>query len=220
MALRRPLRRPPHLMSRLSRIPTALVPLLLLLPATRATAADSLQDAFADAAPQSSGPVVVYLVRHAEKEDDGTDDPPLALAGRIRAQDLRQLLAGSDVTHIHTTDLRRTRDTARPIAEELGLKPSFYDPVDLEGFAAHLASTPARHLVVGHSNTTPVLVEALGGDSHGEIAETEYDRLFILVIPPGQPAVTTLLRYGEPYVPGSDFGLRTGAMGWSRPGSE
>ena len=214
--------RPPF--RRLPRVLTHLVPLLLLLPTARAATADPQQsDAAAAVAanvvPQSAGTVVVYLVRHAEKEDDGTDDPPLALAGRIRAQNLRHLLAGSDLTHIHTTDLRRTRDTARPIAEELGLESSFYDPANLEGFAGELLATPARHLVVGHSNTTPVLVEALGGDPHGEIAETEYDRLFILVIPPGQPVVTTLLRYGEPYVPGSDFGLRTGAMGWSRPGS-
>ncbi len=217
MALRRPLRCLPRLLTRF-------VPLLVLLSTARAATADSQQTgstASADdvLARQPSAPVVVYLVRHAEKDDDGTDDPPLTLAGRIRAQDLRHLLADSDVTRIHTTDLRRTRGTARPIAVELGLEPSLYDPTDLEGFAAQLLAMPARHLVVGHSNTTPVLVEALGGGPQEAISEMEYDLVFLVVIPPGQPAVTTVLRYGEPFVPGSDFGLRSGAMGWSRPGS-
>ena len=152
--------------------------------------------------------VVVYLVRHAERAEDGSDDPPLALAGQIRAQTLRQLLAEAGVTQVHTTDWKRTRDTARPIADELGLEPSFYDARDLQGFAQFLKVTPAHHLVVGHSNTTPMLVEALGGDPSDPIDDLEYDRLYIVVIPPGQAPLTTILRFGEPYVEGVDFGLR------------
>ncbi len=155
--------------------------------------------------------VVVYLVRHAERVDDGTDDPPLALAGRIRAQLLRQLLSEARVTHVHTTDTKRTRDTARPFADKMGVDPSLYDPGDLAAFASRLRATPGHHLVVGHSNTTPMLVELLGGDPFGPIYELEYDRLYIVVIPRGQPPVTTILRFGEPYVEGRDFGLRTGA---------
>ena len=157
--------------------------------------------------------VVVYLVRHAERAEDGTDDPPLALSGQIRVQVLRQLLADARLTHVHTTDWKRTRETARPLAEALGVEPSIYDPTDLEGFATTLIATPAKHLVVGHSNTTPMLVEALGGDPSGPIDEFEYDRLYIVVIPPGQPPVTTILRFGEPYVHGEDFGLRAA---WTR----
>ena len=169
-----------------------------------------------DAATETTGSpeaVVVYLVRHAEKADDGTDDPPLALAGQIRVQVLRQLLAESDMTHIHTTDWKRTRETARPIAMDLGLDPSFYDAGDLAAFAATLKATPGQHLVVGHSNTTPMLVETLGGDPSMPIDDLEYDRLYIVVIPPGLPPVTTILRFGEPYVEGEDFGLRAD---WTR----
>lgn len=160
------------------------------------------------ATPQSPEAVVVYLVRHAEKAIDDTDDPPLALAGQIRVQVLRQLLADSDLTHVHTTDWKRTRETARPIAEDVGTEPSFYDAGDLAGFAATLRATPGHHLVVGHSNTTPMLVETLGGDPGTPIHDLEYDRLYIMVIPPGLPPVTTILRFGEPYVEGEDFGLR------------
>ena len=162
----------------------------------------------AGATPQSPEAVVVYLVRHAEKAIDETDDPPLALAGQIRVQVLRQLLADSDLTHVHTTDWKRTRETARPIAKDVGVEPSIYDAGDMAGFAATLRATPGHHLVVGHSNTTPMLVETLGGDPSTPIHDLEYDRLYVVVIPPGLPPVTTILRFGEPYVEGEDFGLR------------
>ncbi|MXW19006.1 MAG: histidine phosphatase family protein [Gemmatimonadetes bacterium] len=162
----------------------------------------------ADRDPNRQETVVVYLVRHAEKANDGTDDPPLAIAGRIRVQTLKALLADVSITHVRTTDWKRTRDTARPFAEGAGLELGIYDPRELETLATEIMVTPGRHLVVGHSNTTPQLVAALGGDAGGEIDDLEYDRLYILVIEPGRATVTTLLRFGEPYVKGRDFGLR------------
>ena len=185
----------------------ALVALILSVPSHAPVAALPVQDG-AGAASQSPETVVVYLVRHAEKAIGETDDPPLALAGQIRVQVLRQLLAESDLSHIHTTDWKRTRETARPIARDLGIEPSIYDAGDLAAFAASLKATPGRHLVVGHSNTTPMLVESLGGDPSTPIHDLEYDRLYIVVIPPALPPVTTILRFGEPYVEGEDFGLR------------
>ena len=161
-----------------------------------------------DPDPASDEPVVVYLVRHAEKAGDGTGDPPLAIAGRIRVQTLKALLADVDLTHVHTTDWKRTRDTARPFARDAGVELAIYDPRELETLSADIKATPGHHLVAGHSNTTPQLVAALGGDPLGPIAELEYDRLYILVIQPGGATVSTVLRFGEPYVEGRDFGLR------------
>ena len=105
------------------------------------------------------------------------------------------MLADVDFTHVHSTNLIRTRDTARPIAEDDGVELSFYSPGELEELAETIRATPGRHLVSGHSNTTPRLAEALGGEDHGPIDDMEYDRLYIIVIRPGQPAVTTLLRF-------------------------
>ena len=161
-----------------------------------------------DPDPTSDDPVVVYLVRHAEKAGDGTNDPPLTIAGRIRVQTLKALLAHVDLTHIHTTDWKRTRDTARPFSQDAGVELAIYDPRELATLAADIKATPGRHLVAGHSNTTPQLVAALGGDPLGPIDELEYDRLYILVVQPGRATVTTVLRFGEPYVEGRDFGLR------------
>lgn len=195
-----------------SRPATALLPIAVVLGLTIGLAhhlhASALQaNGLRNTSPD---PVVIYLVRHAERADDGTDDPPLALAGQIRTQVLRHLLVQAGVTHVHTTAWKRTRETARPIAEDSGLEPSVYDSAQLETFASTLSATPGHHLVVGHSNTIPMLVDALGGAAPDPINEFEYDRLYIVVIPPGQPPVTTVLRFGEPFVEGRDFGLRTG----------
>jgi phosphohistidine phosphatase SixA len=139
--------------------------------------------------------VVVYLVRHAEKVDDSRD-PALSQAGKVRAEALAHALRSAGITHVWTTDFIRTRATAAPTAAELGLQPSVYDPFNLPAFAAQLMATPGRHLVVGHSNTTPALVKALGGDPVSDIPETEYDRLYVVVIEKGS-STSVLLRYGS-----------------------
>lgn len=143
-------------------------------------------------------PVVVYLVRHAERADDGTDDPPISDAGWERSRLLATMLADAGITRIHTTDYRRTRSTGVPTAEVTGLAPWLYDAGNLSGFAEQLRRTPGRHLVLGHSNTMPQLVEALGGDPGGPIEEMEYDRLYVVTLQGGR-ASTVLLRFGAPY---------------------
>lgn len=151
--------------------------------------------------PAQDAPVVVVLVRHAERQEDGTSDPHISQAGRARASALSALLRDAGITHIHTTDLKRTRETGAPLAEALGLGMAVYDPRDLSGTAERLRATPGRHLVLGHSNTTGELAAALGGESHGPIADMEYDRLYVVVIPREGPVSTTLLRFGAPWVP-------------------
>jgi broad specificity phosphatase PhoE len=140
---------------------------------------------------------VVYLVRHAERDEDGTADPPVTPAGRERARLLADMLRDADLTHIHTTDYLRTRSTAEPVAARMGIEPSVYDARDLDGLAARLRATPGRHLVVGHSDTTPALVRALGGDPGTPIPDPEYDRLYILTLTSGGTS-TVLIRFGEP----------------------
>ena len=122
----------------------------------------------------------IFLVRHAEKTTE-KNDPGLTQAGKARALALANRLGGEGITYIHSSDYIRTRDTAEPLAEKLGLEVQIYDPRDLPAIADKLKSTPGRHLVVGHSNTTPPLVELLGGDGGKPIVEaTEYDRLYVI----------------------------------------
>lgn len=148
---------------------------------------------------ESEAPTVVYLIRHAEKSiagpSDDPTDPHLSSQGVKRAGDLVRLLGEAGVTSIFSTDYRRTIETVDPLAKHLNLEVQNYDPHDLSGFAEMLKSSAARHVVSGHSNTTPVLVELLGGEPGPAIdEEREYDRLYILVIDGGE-TTTLRLRY-------------------------
>lgn len=140
----------------------------------------------------------IFLVRHAEKTAEKMD-PGLTEAGHARAMALADRLEGEGITHIHSSDYIRTRDTAAPLAERLGQDVMIYDAGDLPAIAAKLKATPGRHLVVGHSNTTPQLTELLGGDGGTPIVEaTEYDRLYVVTRDEGEPVKSYLTRYGAP----------------------
>lgn len=146
------------------------------------------------------------LVRHAEKADDGTRDPSLTEAGVARAAELARVLADAEIAAIHSTQLKRTRLTGGPLAEQLDIEVTI-DTLGPEGLEAWLASTSARLLeeyrgrnvlIVGHSNTVPALIEALGVPEAPPIAESEYDDLFVVTVPSsGEPSLLHL-RYGVP----------------------
>ena len=55
--------------------------------------------------------------------------------------------------------------------------------------------------MVGHSNTLPLLTEALAGVPIQPIPDSEYDRLLVVVIPPSGPARLIQSRYGAPSTP-------------------
>jgi phosphohistidine phosphatase SixA len=151
---------------------------------------------------QAGNGVMVFLVRHAERADDGADiphqaDPSLSSEGRERAALLARLLRDAGITQVYSTDYVRTRETASPTASGAGVEISIYDANQLDVFAGRLLSEPGRHLVVGHSNTTWDLVQALGGDPGDPIEALEYDRLYILTFE-SEGVRTVLLRFGNP----------------------
>lgn len=156
----------------------------------------------AAAVPATAQDLVVFVARHAEKVAEG-DDPPLSAAGQARAVALAELLEEAGIGAVHSSDFRRTLETAAPLAGRLGLPVLLYDPAEPQPLLDRLLRDGGRHLVIGHSNTAPELVERLGGDGGTAIDEhSEYDRLYV-VMPSadGGPARTLLLRYGERFSP-------------------
>jgi len=142
-------------------------------------------------------PATIYLVRHAEKTTVKAD-PDLTKAGYERAALLANMLADAGIAHIHSSDYKRTRETAAPLAEKLGIEVAMYDPRDLPAMAARLKGMGGKHVVVGHSNTTPPLTELLGGDGGAPIVEaTEYNRLYIVTIAADGGVQSSLLRFGK-----------------------
>jgi broad specificity phosphatase PhoE len=154
---------------------------------------------------------MVVLVRHAEKDTATADDPPLSAAGQERAQALADALRDAGVTAIVTTQLRRTRDTAAPIAVVRSVTPEVIS-ADVNGdvslHAKAVADAVKRHaggvvLVVGHSNTVPEIIAALGGPHMPEICESLFANLYVLVPVPGGARLVQS-RYGAADPPAAD----------------
>lgn len=125
----------------------------------------------------------IYLVRHAEKMSD-SKNPELTEQGRLRAQSLSKVLSSKSITGIYSTDYKRTKGTAAPLSQRLDLPINLYDPSDLEGFSSELKEEiKGNVLVVGHSNSTPTLVNhLLGTTTYKKLDETEYGDLFIVLL--------------------------------------
>lgn len=119
------------------------------------------------------------VVRHAEKADDGSKDPPLTGAGEARAVALAQSLAQAPLRAAYATAYRRTQQTAAPAARVHALAVATYDAsLPAAVFAERLrrAHRDGTVLIVGHSNTVPGIAAALCGCPVAPIGDDEYDR--------------------------------------------
>ncbi len=137
---------------------------------------------------------VLVLVRHGEKVDE-SKDAELSDVGKLRARGLAAILKDAGIEAVYSTDYARTRETARPAADAISKPVVIYDGDGLPAFAMDLRARGERALVVGHSDTTPELVQLLGGEPGSPIASDEYDRLYILTLSDDGKTSTTLLRF-------------------------
>lgn len=138
---------------------------------------------------------LIFLVRHAEKADDGTKDPPLTETGITRSNLLADMLTDAEISHIYSTDYKRTRETAQALSLKTGHEINSYNPGELDSFVKSLKSLKGNILVVGHSNTTPSLANLLiGEDKYEPIDEADYTNLFIISLS-GDQSVSTRLHF-------------------------
>lgn len=153
------------------------------------------------AAPQQLE-TTVFIVRHAEKAPEPADDPVLSDIGQRRASDLAAMLADAGVDAILVSELQRTSLTAQPLARQLGITPVVV-PVrpgadgQAKAIAEAIRTTYAGKtvLVVGHSNTVPVIARALGVTREFTIPDAEYDNLVIVRLRDGR-ATWVRARFG------------------------
>ena len=162
--------------------------------------------ALAGAAHAQDSPTVVVVIRHAEKVADGSNDPSLSEAGVKRAQELVELAEEAGVKAIYTTQYKRSQETARPLAARLSVPVTSVE-INKENAGAYPAKLAkdvlSKHagqvvLIIGHSNTVPAIVEALGGKRPAAIDDaTEFDRVFVVVVPKSGGAKVIKTRYGQ-----------------------
>ncbi|MDX1509385.1 MAG: phosphoglycerate mutase family protein [Woeseiaceae bacterium] len=157
---------------------------------------------------ESQATTTIIFVRHADKAATPADDPGLSPAGQRRAAELTRQLVDADVVAgvdaIYSTPYRRTQETVRPLADALDLPINIYDASDTEAVLERILKEHKGKIivVVGHSNTIPVLIANLGASKKvPPIHEDEYDNIYIISIPWFGKTKTIRLRFGEPYVP-------------------
>lgn len=124
----------------------------------------------------------IFLIRHAEKAEGATGDakdPDLSPAGRARADALALMLKDAGITSVFVTELRRTQQTAAPLARAADIQPTVVPAKETAALVDKLKEARGNVLVVGHSNTLPEIIRALGAPEPISIADEEYDNLFI-----------------------------------------
>jgi broad specificity phosphatase PhoE len=135
------------------------------------------------AAPVAAQPTI-FLVRHAERADGApgantamVTDPDLSDAGRARAASLATALKDAKITAIYATEFKRTQQTAAPLAKALGLTVTIVSEPEL---VDRLKTSKGNVLVVGHSNTVPEIIKALGVTTPVTIGDNDFDNMFLV----------------------------------------
>ncbi len=137
----------------------------------------------------------ILIVRHAERPA-GVDT--LDATGFARAEDLARACRSVGIGAIYHSNTVRTRLTAAPAARLLAITPIEYPATDFDAligdiFTKHCGGTV---LVVGHSNTVGRIIAAAGGPSMPDLADDEFDNLFVLRLR-GDSADLLHLHYGS-----------------------
>ncbi len=136
---------------------------------------------FVSASIASAEPVIV-IVRHAEKAANGGNDPDLSSAGRARADALARILKDAGITAIFTSEFKRTQETAAPTATSTHVAPTVVTAKDTAGLVAKLHQLNGNALVVGHGNTIPNIIRALGIENSINIPGADYSELLIVTL--------------------------------------
>jgi len=137
----------------------------------------------------------VILVRHAEKSAEPKEDPDLTQAGFERADLLERMLKGKNIKTIYTSKYQRTRNTAKPLADELGIIPIEINEAEQIAQSVLNNNQGQTVLIVGHTNTIPKIIKNLGGEEIEGISEADFDNMFTLTLTPNKPVKVVNTKY-------------------------
>ena len=126
----------------------------------------------------------IYLIRHSEKDlfSENQSDPPLTKCGIKRTDYLRSFFEDIDIEGVYSTNYIRTKNSAMPIASLKKTRIQYYESDYPKVFSESLLESKQNSLVVGHSNTIPILAGLLSGEDLDPINEKTYNRIYKIVI--------------------------------------
>jgi hypothetical protein len=166
------------------------------------------------AAALTDSTTTLIFVRHGEKTAEPSTDPPLSPAGEARARALVEALRGAGVQAVYATATKRAQMTAAPVAAMARVPvTTFGPPTDSKTYGEDYVREIMTHhrghvvLVVGHSNTIPIVLRALGVSDGGAAAATpamstnmpdDYDPMCIVTVPAQGANRLICARYGAP----------------------
>jgi len=149
----------------------------------------------------------VFLVRHCEKEVDGTKDPNLLKSGFERAEELARVLENSELDAVFATQYKRTQQTAKPTADKFGLELQIIESLkgeDLKYFMENILKKfkGKRILIASHSNIVPVLIKIIRKEDFSitkmeYINDSIYDDLFVVSFTNRENVEVINLKYGR-----------------------
>jgi len=138
----------------------------------------------------------VILVRHTERLDQSADSV-LSPLGIERARVLAERLKDAGIRAIYSSERRRSIQTAEPVAALLKINLIAMPSANAGEMITRIQRENANDivLIVGHSNTIPDLIKRFGAAEQLNIADPEYDNLFILIPQAGRPALLLRLHF-------------------------
>ena len=124
----------------------------------------------------------IIIVRHAEKADDGTKNPPLSPEGLQRAERLSIIFSDLNISKLYATPYLRTNQTLTPLSLKFKIPIDSYDPSDVD-FAKNLVQKNKGKTIViaGHSNSSPTLVNRLiQSEKYQKLDESVFNKIWML----------------------------------------
>ena len=155
---------------------------------------------------ESQATTTIIFVRHAEESSLNEGNSSLTREGEIRSAELARQLVDADVIAgidaIYSTSFQYSKETALPISKALNIPIEIYDISDTELIIEDIIKQHKGKiiLVVGHSNTIPLMIGNMGASKDvPKIDDNEYDNIYLVSIPWFGKTKTIRLRYGLPY---------------------
>lgn len=130
---------------------------------------------------EPDGVTTFYFIRHAEKQQG--PDPELTATGEKRADQWINYFLLKDVDHIISSDFKRTRATAAPLAKAKKLDVEIYDVRAVNGKSLLEQYRGKTVVLYGHSNTVNTYANDLQKDQkYNDLDDADFDHFFIVKV--------------------------------------